>query len=169
MIYHEPNYEDVDYLEAHGHWRNGEVPAWAEELALRWGCCTTHPWVLTAAMKHEIRKLRDVVGICHSAMVLHDQGTKVGENLYQVTCCPKCFSAELEIAARALDPTGVVWMVQKKPTEEVGVSRKCVRCGAELNVTEATDESGNKIEVPEYVICGKCLTPEEKEMYRERK
>lgn len=148
--FHTPNYDDVVHLEAHGQWPNGVVPRWAEELAERWECYPVHPKVLEAAMKFEINKLRDVVGICHSAMVRHDLGTKVGKNLYLMTDCSKTFSSEIEIAARALGLAAI---------------RKCVRCGAELNVTEATDESGKTIQVPEYVICGKCTTPEEKGMY----
>ncbi len=137
--FHTPNYDDVVHLEAHGQWPNGVVPRWAEELAERWECYPVHPKVLEAAMRFEINKLRDVVGICHAAMLLHDMAS-----------CHKAFSSEIEIAARAIG---------------FAARRECVRCGAELNVTEATDESGKVIQVPEYVICGKCLTPEEKGMY----
>lgn len=40
--------------------------------------------------------------------------------------------------------------------------RQCVRCGRDLRVTKAVDKSGLEIAIPEQIICGCCLTSNEK-------
>lgn len=161
---HEPNYGDVVYLKTNGHWPDWVVPAWAEERSEVWDVYPNSYTVLMDAMKHEINKLRDVVGICHAAMLRHDDGPIWREKLNDL--CQYSFSSEIEIALRALGLEPTMNQPTKEDTSEKrSVLRICVRCKAELHVTSATDEEGRDVEVSDHVVCGRCLTPEERSMY----